>query len=424
MKRLLALVLLPWFYCLSLFGESLSLAELIDIALKNNPETQRSWSNVKRAQAVVGTAKSGQYPHLNAQGTLTHAREVKFPNGPNTVFTSYGGELNLNYLLFDFGQTRAEVRATKEALQSAKWWADFTIQKVIAQVSSTYYEFLNASELLMTSESSLQDAKMILDSADELCNAGLRGTNDVITAKAAVAEIHISLAQRQAALAIAYGKLLTALGLPIETKLEVQTAPEGIQNPLFKESVPLLIKSAEEHRADLMAKQATFSEMHARVDRAKRAPLPKLHALGQGGWLEYGKHRGNGYNYSAGLALDVPLFKGFEYAYQKKLALADAEMTAADLKELQHAIALEVLSYSETLKASEVAMDYSEEFFNEALKSYDGSVQSYQAGLINIFDLLQSQRFLADARNKKALARTEWLVSLAQLAFATGSFSK
>ena len=95
-------------------------------------------------------------------------------------------------------------------------------------------------------------------------------------------------------------------------------------------------------------------------------------------------------------------------------------MTAADLKELQNAIALEVLSYSETVKAAEIAMQYSEEFFNEALKSYDGSVQSYQAGLMNIFDLLQAQRFLADARNKKALAKTEWLVSLAQLAFAIG----
>jgi outer membrane protein len=416
-------ILFSLFCCLPLFGDPLTLAELIDIALKNSPETEKAWSNVKRAQAVIGLSKSDQYPHLNAQGTLTHAREVKFPNGPNTVFTSYGGELNLNYLLFDFGETRAAVRATKEALQSAKWWADFAMQKIISEVSSNYYEYLNAAELLAMKEDSLQDAKMILDAADELCNAGLRATNDVITAKAAVAEIHMHLAQQKAAASIAYGKLLIAMGLPVETKLEVQTQPEGIQNSLFKESVPTLIKFAEESRADLMAKQASLSEMNTRVDKAKRAPLPKLRALGQGGWLEYGKHRGNGYNYSAGLALGIPLFKGFEYSYQKRVALADVEMTSAELKELQNAIALEVLSYSETVKAAEIAIHYSEEFFNEAFKSYEGSIQSYKAGLINIFDLLQSQRFLSDARNKKAQARTEWLVSLAQLAFATGTLS-
>jgi outer membrane protein len=424
MGRFFRFFLLPLFCCSSLFGDPLSLAELIDIALKNNPETEKVWFNVKRAQAVVGIAKSREYPHLSAQGTLNHAREVKFPNGPNTVFTSYGAELNLNYLLFDFGETRAAVRATKQALQSAKWWADFAIQKIIAEVASHYYEYLNASQLLLTRESSLQDAKMILDAADELCNAGLRSAHDFIAAKAAVAEIQMNLAHQKATVAIAYGELLTAIGLPVETELQVQTLPEGMQNPLFKEGISALIKSAEESRADLMAKQATLSEMNARVDRAKRAPLPKLRALGQGGWLEYGKHRGNGYNYSAGLALDIPLFQGFEYSYQKRQALADAEITSTELRELQNEIALEVLNYSERAKAAEVAMHYSEEFFSDAFNSYDCSMESYKAGLINIFNLLQSQQFLADARSKKSQAKTEWLVSLAQLAFATGSLSK
>ncbi len=36
------------------------------------------------------------------------------------------------------------------------------------------------------------------------------------------------------------------------------------------------------------------------------------------------------------------------------------------------------------------------------MKSYDGFVQSYKSGLVSIFDLLQSQRFLTDARNKSS----------------------
>lgn len=425
MRFLFVIILFPLFCCSALFADrSLSLAELIDIALKNSPETAKAWVQVKRAQADVGLARSPQYPHLNAQGNLTHAREVKFPNGPNTVFTSYGGELNLNYLLFDFGETSATVRAMKEALQASKWWADFAIQKVISNVSAYYYEYLNASELLATKEISLQDARLIMDAAEDLCKAGLRAPNDVITAKAAVSEILMGLAQQKAGAAIAYGKLLNAMGLSVETKLEVQTHPEGLENPSFKESIPLLIKLAEEHRADLLAKQASLSEMNERVTRAKRAPLPKLRALGQGGWLEYGKHRGSGYNYSAGVALEIPLFQGFEYSYQKRLALADVEITSTELKELQNAIGLEVLTYSETVKASQAAMQLSQDFFHEAFQSYDCSLHSYKAGLINIFDLLQSQKFLSDARDKKALAKTEWLVSLAQLAFSTGSLSK
>jgi outer membrane protein len=424
MKRFFVFILLTFFCSFALFAEPLNLAELVDIGLKNNPETEKAWASVKRAQAAVGVARSTQYPHLEGQGTFSHGRELKYPNGPSTIFTNYGGQLNLNYLLFDFGETRATVRATKDALQAAKWWADFAMQKVFSEVASSYYEYLDAALLLATVEDSLQDAQMIWDAADDLCKAGLRAANDAITAKAAVAEIRMGAAKKKAAVAIAYGKLLTALGLPTDTQLEVETKPEGMQNPLFKESVPALIKLAEEHRADLMAKQAALSEVNARIDRAKRAPLPKLRALGQGGWLQYGRHRGSSTNYSAGLALEVPIFKGFEYSYQKRVALADAELTSAELKELHNGIVLEVLSYSETAQASAAAMQYSEEFFEDASQSYEGSVQSYKAGLINIFDLLQSQRFLADARDKKAQARTEWLVSLAQLAFATGSLSQ
>jgi outer membrane protein len=424
MKRVFYFLALSLLCLSSLPAEELALAELIDIALKNNPETQKVWASVKRNQALVGIAKSPYYPDLNAQGTINHGREKKFPNGPNTVFTEYGGELSLNYLLFDFGETRASVRAAKDGLASAKWWADFAIQRVISQVAASYYEYLNAAEILDSRESSLEEAETILDSAHELCDAGLRSESDFLAAKAAVAEIRMNLAQQNAAEAIAYGKLMLALGMPMETEIEVQTDPEGMHDPLFDEEVPQLIAAAEAQRADLMAKQATLDEMNERATRAKRAMLPKLRALGQGGWLEYGKHKGNGYNYVVGAALDIPLFKGFFHIYEKRQALADAELTAAELKELQNAVGLEVLSYSETVKAAKESIRFSSEYFDDAYRSYEGSMERYKAGLINIFDLLQSQRYLSDARNRKAQARTEWLVALSQLAFSTGSLKQ
>lgn len=420
--RLIFLIPLVCFTALS--SDEFSLAELFDIALKNNPETEKVWSNVKRAQASVGMAKSNYYPHLNAHGSVTHAREVKFPTADETTYTSYGGELNLNYLLYDFGETSAAVRATKEGLKSAQWWADFAIQKVISEVAAHYYEFLNAKELLDTKESSLKDAHTILGAADEMRCAGLRSEHDFITAKAAVSEIKMNLAQQKAATAIAYGKLLTTLGLPIDTKLEVQTRAEAMKHPSLSQEMPALIAAAEGQRADLMAQQALLADMNARVTRAKRAQLPKLRALGQAGWLQYDKHKGDSYNFSAGASLDIPLFKGFEYTYQKRHALADADATAAELKELHNAIALEVLTYSESAKAAKETMECSEDYFADAMRAYDSSIEGYKAGLINIFDLLQAQRYLSDARNRKAQARTQWLVSLSQLAFATGSINK
>lgn len=397
------------------------MTELIDIALENNPETQKVWANTKKAEAALGIGKSSNYPTLDATGTVMHGREVKFPNGPNTVFTNYGGELCLSYLLYDFGERSATIRALKEALIAANWGADFGIQRIIYQVASSYYEYLNAVELLAMKQTSLNNAETIFDAADEMYRAGLQRESDLNLSKAAVAEIRMNIAEQKAHVAIAYGKLLTSLGVSITTSLEIDTNPEGIENPLFKEGIDRLITIANEQRADLLAKKAMLREASERVKRANRASLPKLRAIGQGGWLEYTKHHGSGYNYRGGLALEIPLFKGFEYTYRKRLALAEEESTEAELREMQEMIALEVLTYKELAMAAEEALTWSAQYVDQATISYDNSLACYKGGIQNIFDLIQAERSLANARIKKTQAKTEWLVSLAQLAFATGS---
>ena len=42
----------------------LAIAELIEIALKNNPSTKRVYWNAQRTTADVGIAESAFYPHL------------------------------------------------------------------------------------------------------------------------------------------------------------------------------------------------------------------------------------------------------------------------------------------------------------------------------------------------------------------------
>lgn len=421
MKVLLSFFVLFAFLSVPSYAERLKLAELVDIALKNNPETQKVWWNAKRSQAVLGIAQSDYYPHLNGRASSMHGREVKFPNGPNTNYTYYSGELSLDYLLFDFGERSANVSAAKEALKAVDWSSDYAIQRIIYQVAAHYYEYLNAAELLKAKECTLCDAETISKSAEEMFKAGLRCVTDINTSKAAIAQVQMELAQQRAQVAIAYGKLITTLGLSVETTIEVDTDPQGLNNPLFAEGISKLITVAGEQRKDLLAKKASISEMKYRVQKEDSSKWPKMRAMGQIGWLEYTKHQGSGYNYLTGLALDIPLFKGFERIYAKRLAYAEAEMTEAELKQLYEAIALEVLTYSESVKSASDALNWSDEYLCQASKSYDGSLESYKAGLQNIFDLLQTQSFLADARIKKTQAKTQWLVSLSELAFATGS---
>lgn len=420
MQRVL-LILLMSFFCVPMWGNPLALSELIDMALKNNPETAKAWGAAKHAQAALGVGKSPYYPSLDAQGTLMHGREVKFPNGPEIIYTDYGGELSLSYLLYDFGERSASVQALKEALTAANWAADFTMQQVISNVCSNYYQYLNAVDLLRVKESTLKDYQGTLDAATEMHKVGLRSLPDLSLSKAEIAQLQMDVARQKAQVAISYGQLLTTLSVSLDTQIEVEENPTAISRPIFSEKLDDLIAMAKKQRSDLLAKAARLAEMEKDVKKASRAPLPKLRFVSQGGYLQYAKHKQSGYNYNVGLALEAPLFRGFEFFYRKRLAMANVDITAAELKELQLAVALEVLQYSEDVKAAREALEWSERYLEESTKTYEGVLEGYKAGLQNIFDLVQSQRILADARIRKTQARTEWLVSLAQLAFATGT---
>ncbi len=417
--RKIILSLLVWF---SLVAEPMSLAELIDRGLQNNPETTKAWANTKRAQAQLGLAQSEYYPTVGIQGKLTHGRDVKFVNGPEVIFTNYGADLVLSYLLFDFGERKAEVQAMRSALKASRWSEDFLMQKIIYKISASYYEYLSAQELIRTKETTLKDVEQIQDAAQELLHAVLRSETDQALSKAAVAQLQIELAEWRAKAAVAYCKLLMELGLPFETKIEIDTALK--ESEVILEGVHDLIAKAEEKRADVLAMKATLSELHERVKKSRRSQRPKLRALGQGGWIEYVKHKDRGYNYTAGLAIDIPLLKVFENTYKNRKALAYEEITAFELKQLQEEVALEVITYSAAVKASQEALPWSGRYLEEAIKSYEAALENYKAGLHNIFNLLQTQQSLADARMKETEAKTKWRVALAQLAFATGSIQK
>ena len=75
MKLLIIFFLLPVFFCSNLLGEKVCLAELIDIALKNNPET-----NI----LIVGHTDDTGGDQLNMDLSVRRAESVKsFISGQN-----------------------------------------------------------------------------------------------------------------------------------------------------------------------------------------------------------------------------------------------------------------------------------------------------------------------------------------------------
>src|SRR5213593_2458269 len=81
----------------------LRLADVIDIALRNNTATSASWADARAAAASYGAAQGQYYPTLQVDGVATAVRTVG--SGGQTAVRQqfYRGTLSLSWLLLDFG---------------------------------------------------------------------------------------------------------------------------------------------------------------------------------------------------------------------------------------------------------------------------------------------------------------------------------
>jgi outer membrane protein TolC len=58
-------------------GTQLSLAQLVDVALRNNPRTREAWHFARAAAAEVGVQRSEFYPVVELDGTITRRRRPR-----------------------------------------------------------------------------------------------------------------------------------------------------------------------------------------------------------------------------------------------------------------------------------------------------------------------------------------------------------
>lgn len=398
----------------------LTISELVGIALANNPESKIAWWRAKRAASSLDVAKSAYFPKVDLTLGASHGKEYAFINGPNKKFTQTEAELSLSMLLFDFGERSSEAKMRQCALEAANWEADFSLQKVMIHTLEQAYNVLHAQEALYAARITRDDAKKMLDASVDLQNAGLSPITDVYTSRATFAEAEMNLAHWVAELDIRKGRLLQILGFSADKPITL--AALSAHCPPKKEQTVLLIARAKEKRLDLLAKAAKLQEAHASLEKSYASYLPKLSAVATGGLNHYHHdHTKNG-NYTLALALNIPLFSGLDSIYNSRMAVADTKISLEQLSCLELSIATEVLTAHKEHEAADHMLVFAQEATENGLLAYEAALEKYKAGKENMFQEVSSAlQQLALARVRYSEIKTQWLTSLARLAYATGT---
>lgn len=423
----------------------LDLGIMIDIALQNNPDTRGTWNDARAAAAGLGVAKAPMYPTADLTETYEVGDQVfriagiNFANiGTQTGLnaTTGGGRLKsyksvksqlvLNYLLWDFGGRNASIESARELLFAADWAHNRAIQDVIFSVIDNYYLVQETKALLKAEDQDLEDAQKSYDAALAQFESGVKTKADVLQAKANLVQVHLRIVQLKGALDTNYGKLAYSLGVPPDTPLNVVDVPKKVPtDDSMVQNIEQLITDGLMNRPDLAAAYAELLSRQADITAALSAGMPYLSANGSFLKTHYiNNNLFDSHLYTGSIALNMPLFEGFLYEYQRKQAEAAADSAFENLRKKEQNIILDILTSYYAFTTAKKTVLYSEEYLESAQQNYDVAYGRYRAGIGSILDLVTAQKTLADARAARIQAIAKWYRSLVHIAYSTGTINK
>src|SRR6266480_428832 len=262
--------------------QALTLADIVDLALRKNTATAAAWADARAAAATYGAARGQYYPTLTADLNATAVKTAATAGRVSVQQQLYGPTLNASWLLFDFGTRSGSVGGAREALLAADWTHNAVIQDVVLQVETAYFQYHATKALLAAQQTTLKEAQTNLEAAEQRHRVGLATIADVLQARTARSQVQLALETAEGTLRTARGALALSMGLPANVPYDVELPPDTTPPLGITDSLDALTDRAARAPPDLMPPRPTAQAAQSRVAVARGQALPSLVVSGTG----------------------------------------------------------------------------------------------------------------------------------------------
>jgi outer membrane protein len=393
-----------------------TLAEAIDIALRNSPLTRQSWVQARAAADVYGSSQGRWYPTIVAGVAVNRSLALSSPNRPAGERTQYGPSGSLTYTVLDFGGRTGSIDVAQQTAIAADLTHNATVQNTILLVETAAFTYLSTR----AQKSSLELATAALDAANERHHVGLATIADVLQARTARSQAELQLQTLEGILQVTKGSLAVAMGLPANTAYDVPAVTLSDSVHFITESVDSLINVAVRNRPELASARAQAEAAHSQIKVARSGYLPSLAFAGTGANNASNVSNFSGNTYSLNLGLAVPVFSGFSNHYDVAAASEQFQAAQARTELTRQQIIQQVFTAYYSLRTATDRVRTSRELLASAIQSEEVARGRYKEGVGSIVDLLVAQSALASARSQDIDSRWQWRGALAQLAHDVG----
>jgi outer membrane protein TolC len=414
-----------------------NLAQLIDLAQKNNPSTRVAWERARQAALAVGMVEASFLPVLtgNVIGGWT---EVVTPvpdlqGGTRDLSTTVQGahpNLALQWLVFDFGQRQAWREAAKQDALAANVSFNGTHQALIYAVTQAYYRYDLAETSVKLADQALRNSREVKSAAEARMQNGTGTRIEVAQANQLAAQAKLRRVQAEDSRLDAYQELIGAVGISPRSQIRIVSVANRRLPTASSVPTDRIIETALARRPDVLASYAAVKASKANERAADAAFLPKVYLSGiaasnQTGFQvnnlpEVGVDSG-----STGVfvGVSIPLYDGGIRNARRKRAKSETAAARAGLEQTRQTATREIVIASDNLRSALEAFSAASELKAAASLTYDAAFDAYRNGLGTITDVTFADTGLLEARQAQADAHAAALVAAASLAFSLGAMT-
>jgi multidrug efflux system outer membrane protein len=402
-----------------------ALNELIGTAFERSPDVRTALSRIDEARARRGLERAGLFPTLDANGSAQWQASGNGDSSPIT--TSDGGEsyrvsVDASWQVDLFGKQKQTLIAASADLAQVQEDYQGAVVSLAAEVSQTYVTLRRAQAELTLKENTLETRGETLKITRWKEEAGVSTGLDTLQVestleqeRAAIPFLKQTISQTQNELALLCGLTPGALNSRLNSGSSIPVAPPRLAIGIPAEML--------QQRPDVRAALRGVEAAAARTKAAELERLPSLNLSGSIGSdaLKAGKLF-SPETVAASLlgGLTAPIFDAGRI--RQNIAIQDAQTRQAliryestvltSLSEVENAL-VAILRTAERLEVLDRAI-------HAARQAAQLAMQQYQAGQVDLLQVLESQRTLFSVQEQKVSTTADQTNAHIQLYKALG----
>ncbi|HEU0033340.1 MAG TPA: TolC family protein [Kofleriaceae bacterium] len=410
-------------------AEVLTLERAIQIAMQQQPTLRQTRAQVEAARGRVDQARVPQRPTVTLSASAAVGSAPLRPCDADPTQTcggffdptvSTGLAAIANWRIFDFGQTRANIRAAELSAEATAATVDVNALDIRVSVESAFLEAIARQRLVRVAEATVKSEEIHLEQAKKFVAAQAKDPIEVAQAQARAANARSALAQAQSAEAIALANLRAAIGWIDPTRSPTVESTWPVPPVADPPDLAALVASSRQHRAEILQLDKQVQASEANLDAAKASRRPVLSATASTQWGPDQNDWTPEPTWSAGVTLSWQLFDGGRSKADQRVARANILSAEAQRDAFLVNLTTQLDLSRSQIVANRANVQASDEAVTAARAQLKLAEARYAQGLGSQIELADAQTAVTTAEGNLVQAQWQLADAWAQLRRAVG----